>query len=134
MTEKDIVQEAARKMGSGLSFYTSAISQTDNIELRSFFIQMRDQTEKSQDTLYRIAKELNYSIPTQQTFREGIRKDNSSLTGHGGNYRDRNSYLNTDSTHNYISSQSNGILNHIDTHTNHALQASPKSSSRTIRQ
>lgn len=119
MTEKDIVNEAINNINSIINFYTSAISQIENIELRSLFIEMNNEAKKSQNNLYRIAKELNYPVPTGQTSQER-------------NTRDHNFHLNTDSTHNYISSQTNGILDHIDVHTNHALQAS-QSNAHTIR-
>lgn len=127
MTEKEIVTNAINNINSTLSFYTSAISQTENVELRSTLIQLRNQAEKSQYDLYRVAKKFHYDIPVTQ---EESRNHPSESDSHS---RSNPAHLNQNSAENYLSSQSNGILKHIDFHTNHALQASSGSVPDSIR-
>lgn len=128
MTEKEMVNDALNNINSALTSYASAICQTENPELRSVLIQMRNQAEKSQYDLYLIAKNLNYYVPAQQASQEEIMKVKSEVVGCSSN-----SSNNTSSINNYISSQSNGILEHMDAQTKHALEAPPKSQTNTIR-
>lgn len=130
MIEKEMVNDALNNINSALTSYASAISQTENTELRSTLIQMRNQAEKSQYDLYTIAKNLNYYTPAQQASKDEIMKVRSEVSGYGYNSSDTigsNSFNSTSSA----TTQSKSLLGNVDEQAKQALQAPPKSTGRS---
>lgn len=125
MIEKEMVNDALNNMNSALTSYASAIAQTENTELRSTLIQMRNQAEKSQYDLYTIAKNLNYYTPAQQASQEEITKVKSEVC--------QNCATASSSSNMNASSQSQGLLNNVDEQTKQALQAPPKTNTDSYR-
>ena len=132
MTEKTMVNDALNNINSALTSYASAISQTENTNLRSTLIKMRDQAENSQYDLYQIAKKLNYYVAAQQASQEEIMKVKSLVLNCESKPMNHISPKDNSEKVPYLSAQSNGLLEHMDTHTQHALQAPPKSKSITL--
>lgn len=110
MADKELVTDVLNHINPLLTSCTNAISQTSDPELRSILIQIRSQSESSQNELSKIAVKLKST-------------DTNCNSGQNASMK------NMKSQNNYISSQSNGILDHIDAHTRHALQAPPKTNS-----
>ena len=63
MNEKDIVNDYLAGLKSSLTGYATAISETDNPQLRQTFQQMRDQDEQRQYKIYQAAKQKGYYKP-----------------------------------------------------------------------
>ena len=134
MTEKEMVNDALNNINSTLTSYAGSIAQTENQQLRSTLIQMRNQAEKSQYDLYTIAKNLNYYTPAQQASQDEIQKVKSQVSGCGSSSKTTEQESTTNQKlDNYISSQSNGLLDHVDQQTKDALQAPPKSEQNTMK-
>jgi len=153
MIEKEMVNDALNNINSALTSYASAISQSENTELRNTLIQMRNQAEQSQYDLYTIAKNLNYYAPAQQASKSEISKVKSEVSGCGCSSSSKGSCgcssssskgscgcsssssqsscgCSSNSSQNssgYSSSSSQGLLNNVDEQTKKALQAPPKS-------
>ncbi len=126
MIEKEMVNDALNNINSALTSYASAIAQTENTELRSTLIQMRNQAEKSQYDLYTIAKNLNYYTPAQQASQEEIQKVKSEVSG-CMNTTSKNTGTATNNAPTMNSSiQTDSLLNNVDEQTKQALQAPPK--------
>lgn len=142
MIEKEMVNDALNNINSALTSYASAIAQTENTELRSTLIQMRNQAEKSQYDLYNIAKNLNYYHPAQQASQEEISKVKSEVSGSCqscGNCCSCNqeSSMNAAQNMNNMSNSSSsgqeqGLVDDLDEQKRRALQAPPKSMNNTF--
>lgn len=141
MIEKEMVNDALNNINSALTSYASAIAQTQNTELRSTLIQMRNQAEKSQYDLYTIAKNLNYYTPAQQASQEEISKVKSEVSGYGcsssqipspGTGNTSSNMTASSSMSSSDSSQNEGLLDNVDQQTKQALQAPPKSSGNSF--
>ena len=65
MNEKDIVNDYLTGLKSSLTGYATAIGETENVQLRQTFQQMRDQDEQRQYRWYQIAKQKGYYQPAQ---------------------------------------------------------------------
>jgi len=126
MTEKEMVNDALNNINSSLASYASAISQTENLDLRNTLIQMRNQAETSQYDLYCIAKRLNYYVPAHQASQEAIDQVKAAVSGCSCSSKESDSKPHAESRSYYISSQSNGILDHMDAQTKHALLSTSK--------
>ena len=123
MTEKDMVNDALNNINSALTSYASAISQTENKELRNALIQMRNQAETSQYDLYMIAKNKSYYVPAQQASQDEINQVKAELSScSNAETSTRDTVLDRSVKSSYISSQTNGILNHMDEQIKHALR------------
>ena len=63
MNEKDIINDYLAGLKSSLTGYATAISETDNPQLRQTLQQLRDQDEKRQYQVYQVAKQKGYYQP-----------------------------------------------------------------------
>lgn len=63
MTEKDIVNDYLAGLKSSLTGYATAISETENPQLRQTFQQLRDQDEQRQYQIFQMAKQKGYYKP-----------------------------------------------------------------------
>ena len=84
MQEKAMVTDALNSIKSGLKTYTDMISQTENPQLRSILIQMRNEAEQSQYELYQLAKNKNYYQPAAQAPQHEIQNIKSVFSGSTG--------------------------------------------------
>ena len=66
LQEKAMVNDALSGIKSELTFYTSAISECSNTQLRSALQQIRDNCETSQYELYQLASSRGYYMPAAQ--------------------------------------------------------------------
>ena len=124
-------------MNSALTSYASAIAQTENTELRSTLIQMRNQAEKSQYDLYTIAKNLHYYHPAKQASQDEIMQVKSEVScGSSNNSMNHSSSMQGSGSMSYTnssnSSQNQGLLDDVDEQKKKALQAPPKSMGNTF--
>ncbi len=74
MQEKEMVSDYLAGLNASLSNYGSIIAQCENPDLRQTIINMRNQDEIRQYTLFKIAKEKGYYIPAEQAKSEEIAK------------------------------------------------------------
>ena len=132
MTEKEMVNDALNNINSALTSYASAISQAENPELRSALIQMRNHAEQSQYELYTLAKNLHYYVPAPPASMQSIQRLREEFANSSCYSSNQPSVKAANYAHHYISSQSNGLLDHMDAQTRHALQAPPRADSNTI--
>jgi len=72
MQEKDMINDYLSCLNGSLSTYASIIAQTENVQLRQTFQEMRDQDEVRQYEIFKKAKEKGYYIPAQQATPEEI--------------------------------------------------------------
>lgn len=63
MIEKDIINDYLCGLKSSLTGYATAISETENPQLRQTLQQMRDQDEQRQFKVYQVAKQKGYYQP-----------------------------------------------------------------------
>ncbi|WZL77631.1 spore coat protein [Eubacteriales bacterium mix99] len=66
LEEKAMVNDALSGVKSELTFYSSAISECSNTNLRSTLQQIRDNCETSQYELYQLASSKGYYVPAAQ--------------------------------------------------------------------
>lgn len=111
MTEKQMVNDALNSINMVLVSYASIISQTEHKELRETIVQFRNVTEQSQYDLYQLAKKLGYYVPSKKASYDEIQSVRSEVCA----CKSSVSYHVPDHSY-YLSSQSNGILDHMDTH------------------
>lgn len=72
MQEKEMVSDYLAGINASLSGYGQIIAQCENPDLRQTIINMRNQDEIRQYSLFKIAKEKGYYIPAQQATMEEI--------------------------------------------------------------
>lgn len=65
MNEKDIMNDYLSMIKGSLSNYATAISETDNPQLRQTFQEMRNMDEQRQYKVYQTAKQKGYYQPAQ---------------------------------------------------------------------
>lgn len=63
MNEKDIINDYLSGLKSSLTGYATAISETENTQLRQTLQQMRDQDEQRQYNVFQVAKQKGYYKP-----------------------------------------------------------------------
>lgn len=66
MNEKVMVNDILSNVKSSLTAYQTAISETENAELRQTFQQLRNNDESFQYELFKIAQSKGYYIPAQK--------------------------------------------------------------------
>ena len=66
MDEKTMVNDVLSGVKSGLTAYQTAISETENMNLRQTFQQIRDNDESFQYELFKIAMNKGYYKPAAQ--------------------------------------------------------------------
>lgn len=63
MDEKTMVNDILSSTKSSLSLYQMGIAETENLQLRQVFQQLRDDTESFQYELFKVAKAKGYYKP-----------------------------------------------------------------------
>ena len=66
MDEKTMVNDILGDIKAGLSAYQTAITETDNMQLRQTFQQIRNNDESFQYELYKVANTKGYYKPAQK--------------------------------------------------------------------
>lgn len=66
MDEKTMMNDVLANVKSGLTAYQTAISETENMQLRQTFQQIRNNDESFQYELFKIAQSKGYYIPAQK--------------------------------------------------------------------
>lgn len=81
MQEKYMVADTLAGINGELTRYAGMIAQTENKELKQTLKQFRNACEKSQEDLYRIAREKSYYVPAQAADEEEIEHVRSLFEG-----------------------------------------------------
>jgi spore coat protein CotF len=79
LEEKAMVNDALSAVKSELTFYSSAISECSNTNLRSTLQQIRDNCETSQYELYQLASSKGYYVPAAQADNSEIQQVKSEV-------------------------------------------------------
>ena len=79
MEEKTMVNDALSNVKSGLTAYTTAITECSNPSLRSTLQQIRNKDEASQYELYKIAQSKGYYQPAKMAEDNEVRQIKSEL-------------------------------------------------------
>ena len=66
MDEKTMMNDVLANVKSGLTAYQTAISETENMQLRQTFQQIRNNDESFQYELFKIAQSKGYYVPAQK--------------------------------------------------------------------
>lgn len=66
MDEKTMVNDLLSGLKADLSGYQTAITETENMQLRQIFQQLRDDTESFQYEVFKVASSKGYYQPAQQ--------------------------------------------------------------------
>lgn len=66
MDEKTMVNDILAGIKSGLTAYQTAITETENMQLRQALQQMRNSDESFQYELYKVAQTKGYYVPAAQ--------------------------------------------------------------------
>ena len=66
MDEKTMVNDILAGIKSGLTAYQTAITETENMQLRQALQQMRNNDESFQYELYKVAQTKGYYVPAAQ--------------------------------------------------------------------
>lgn len=66
MDEKTMVNDVLGSVKADLGAYQTAISESENIQLRQVFQQIRNNDESFQYELFRIAQTKGYYVPSQK--------------------------------------------------------------------
>ncbi len=79
MDEKTMVNDVLESTKAGLSSYQTAISETENMQLRQTFQQLRDGSESFQYELFKVAKSKGYYQPADPADATEIQKIKNEL-------------------------------------------------------
>ena len=74
MDEKTMVNDVLENTKAGLSSYQTAISETENMQLRQTLQQLRDGSENFQYELFKVAKSKGYYKPADPADMSEIQK------------------------------------------------------------
>lgn len=74
MEEKAIVNDVLSSVKSSIKEYSSAITETANLELRQTFQNLRNSDESFQYELFKLAESKGYYIPAENSKPEEIEK------------------------------------------------------------
>ena len=66
MDEKTMVNDILAGVKAGLTAYQTAISESENMQLRQAFQQMRNNDESFQYELFKVAQNKGYYVPAAQ--------------------------------------------------------------------
>jgi len=80
MQEKDMVNDYLTSLKSSMATYAQAISETSNQQLRQTLIQMRNQDENRQYTVYQMAVQKGYYQPASQANQNEVQQVRSQLS------------------------------------------------------
>ncbi len=78
--EKIMVADTLAGINGELVRYAEMIPQTENTELKACLKQLRDACEKSQEELYKIARNKSYYVPASKATEEEIQHVKSLFT------------------------------------------------------
>lgn len=81
MQEKYMVADTLAGINGELTRYAGMIAQTEDKELKQTLKQFRNACEKSQEDLYRIAREKAYYVPAAAAAKEDIEHVRSLFEG-----------------------------------------------------
>jgi spore coat protein CotF len=81
LQEKDMVNDALSSVKSSLTFYTTAISECANQNLRSTLQQIRNSDECSQYELFKLAQTKGYYKPSSMATDTEVSQVKSQLQG-----------------------------------------------------
>lgn len=79
MEEKAIVNDVLSGVKSSIKEYSSAITETANLELRQTFQNLRNSDESFQYELFKLAESKGYYIPAENSKPEEIEKVKNEL-------------------------------------------------------
>ena len=79
MAEKIMVNDILAGVKSDLTAYQTAISETENMQLRQTFQQIRNNDESFQYELFKIAQSKGYYVPAQKASVTEINKVKTEL-------------------------------------------------------
>lgn len=80
MEEKTMVNDILSGVKSDLTAYQTAISESENMNLRQTFQQIRNNDESFQYELFRIAQTKGYYVPSQKATVTEINQVKTDLT------------------------------------------------------
>ncbi|MFT4145631.1 MAG: spore coat protein [Mobilitalea sp.] len=80
MNEKDIMNDYLSMMKGSLTGYAAIISETDNVQLRQTFQDLRNQDEQRQYKVYQTAKQKGYYQPASQVSENEITSIKNQLS------------------------------------------------------
>lgn len=80
MQDKTMVNDALSMVKSSLSTYTMAISECANLELRSTLQQIRNNDEKGQYDLFKMAETKGYYKPAMMAADQDVQQVKSELS------------------------------------------------------
>lgn len=80
MDEKTMVNDVLANTKASLSSYQTAISETENMQLRQTFQQLRDGNESFQYELFKVAKSKGYYQPADTADATEIQKIKNELS------------------------------------------------------
>jgi len=81
MQEKDMVSDILGGTKASINNYTKAISECANQQLRSTFVQLRNEAEQFQYQLFQIAEQKGYYTPAPPADSTSIQKVKTGLNG-----------------------------------------------------
>ena len=81
MDEKTMVNDVLESTKAGLSSYQTAISETENMQLRQTFQQIRNNDESFQYELFKTAQAKGYYKPASQAQQSEIDKVKNEVNG-----------------------------------------------------
>lgn len=84
MQEKVLVNDALQSINGELSKFGAIIAETDNMELKQTFKQIRNQCETSQEEIYQIARAKNYYVPAAQATPDEVQQVKSLFSQGSG--------------------------------------------------
>ena len=79
MDEKTMVNDVLEGTKAGLSSYQTAISETENMQLRQTLQQLRDGSESFQYELFKVAKSKGYYKPADSADMTEVQKIKNEL-------------------------------------------------------
>ena len=80
MNDKTMVYDTLNGINGQLLHYGEMIPQTENMQLKNFLKQTRNQCQMSQEELYQIARMKSYYVPAAKASPEAIAHVKSVLT------------------------------------------------------
>ena len=80
MQDKDMVNDVLSMINSSLTGYANVIAQTANPQLRQTIQQIRDNDEKFQYDLFKLAEQKGYYQPAQSASQNDIQQVRSQLS------------------------------------------------------
>lgn len=79
MDDKTMVYDTLNGINGQLLHYGEMIPQTENMQLKNFLKQTRNQCETSQEEIYQIARSKSYYVPAAKASQESIQHVKSVL-------------------------------------------------------